>query len=306
VVIEGGAGSGRLAREVLRSSPRCATALRYVLVERSAVLRERQRELLTIEPLEDALGPSQPGEPGHVPEPVPGAGPIVSSLDDLPAVAFDGVILANELLDNLPFEIVQRSEHGGWSEVRVGLEDDRFAEVLVPVPDELAAEGAALTVGLDVPVGARLPIQRGVQAWIAEAVSNLRRGYLAVVDYGADAVQFVDGTRGDWLRTYRAHERGASPLLEPGSQDITADVVFETVRHAAARAGLSVEWEGSQAAWLQTLGIEQLVEEGRRRWEERAQVADLDALAARSRVTEAAALTDPDGLGAHHVLLFRR
>src|SRR5690349_2910357 len=57
VVIEGGAGDGRLAREVLRAEPECAPALHYVLVETSAVLREAQRERLPIEPPDEALGP---------------------------------------------------------------------------------------------------------------------------------------------------------------------------------------------------------------------------------------------------------
>jgi hypothetical protein len=52
------------------------------------------------------------------------------------------------------------------------------------------------------------------------------------------------------------------------------------------------------------LGIEDLVEDGRRIWAAGAARGDLEALAGRSRITEAVALTDPEGLGAHHVLLF--
>src|SRR6476620_2415776 len=56
-VVEAGAGRGRLAADVLASAPDCASALRYVLVERSSGLRAVQRDLLTVEPFEDALGP---------------------------------------------------------------------------------------------------------------------------------------------------------------------------------------------------------------------------------------------------------
>lgn len=304
VVIEVGAGNGRLAREILRAAPECTTALRYVLVERSETLRARQRDLLTIEPLEDALGPATPGEDDEPPQFLPGVGPIVSAIDELPAVSFVGVVIANELLDNLPFEIVQRSDLGWW-EVRVGLEEERFVEVLVPAADDMVTEADALAADTNIPIGARLPIQRAAQSWIAERAERLRRGVLAVVDYGAEVSQFV-GERQDWLRTYRAHERGGPPLSEPGSQDITADVVLEAVRHAAARAGLVPAWQGTQADWLRSLGITDLVDEGRARWAAGAQVGDLDALAARSRITEAAALTDPDGLGAHRVEIFRK
>ena len=104
-----------------------------------------------------------------------------------------------------------------------------------------------------------------------------------------------------WLRTYRAHERGGDPLAHPGSQDITADVMLEPVRRAARRAGFDVA-ETTQAQWLADLGIEQLVEAGRAAWEAGAATGDLAALAGRSRITEAQALTDPAGLGAHTVL----
>ena len=109
-----------------------------------------------------------------------------------------------------------------------------------------------------------------------------------------------------WLRTYRNHERGGDPLDAPGAYDITADLVREQLAHAGGRAGLHLVGDASQAAWLRELGIEELVAEGRRTWEERAHIGDLDALAGRSRVAEASALTDPAGLGAHRVLTFRR
>src|SRR5215207_9169837 len=98
LVIEAGAGRGRLAADVLAAAPDCATALRYVLVERSPGLRAAQRDLLRVEPFEDALGPVVRDDE-DAPVPVAGMGPIVTALDDLPAVPLTGVVLANELLD---------------------------------------------------------------------------------------------------------------------------------------------------------------------------------------------------------------
>jgi len=80
VVIEAGAGRGRLAADVLRAEPACATALRYVLVERSPVLRAEQRELLTLEPADEALGPfTRRADPDDVPEPVRNTGCLPSA-----------------------------------------------------------------------------------------------------------------------------------------------------------------------------------------------------------------------------------
>src|SRR5438309_1141925 len=119
VVVEAGAGAGTLARDVLAAAPTCGPALRYVLVERSAPLRARQRGRLPLEPPRQVLGPVVSGqdsdEGAHA---VPGIGPLVTSLGELPTGPFIGVILANELLDNLPVRILERT-HNSWSEVRV-------------------------------------------------------------------------------------------------------------------------------------------------------------------------------------------
>lgn len=298
LVVEAGAGRGRLAREILRSAPACAPALRYVVVERSAALRAAQRELLTIDPQEDALGPFATAAGDDVAEPVPGAGPIVTTLAELPGGTFDGVILANELADNLAFDIVERTE-SGWNEIRVGRAGDDFVEVSIP-----AADGFTLPV--DVPVGSRLPVPRGLQEWLERAGGLLRRGVLTVIDYSASAAEIAERGQSGWLRTYRRHTRGRDPFADPGERDITADVVAETLRDAARRARFEALSECSQSQWLATLGIDQVVDAARTRWTDHAAVANLDALAARSTITEAAALTDPAGLGAHTVFVFTK
>ena len=58
----------------------------------------------------------------------------------------------------------------------------------------------------------------------------------------------------------------------------------------------------SQAEWLTAHGIDELVEEGRRIWAERSAIGDLAAVRARSRVMEAHALKDLEGLGGFRVL----
>jgi hypothetical protein len=57
----------------------------------------------------------------------------------------------------------------------------------------------------------------------------------------------------------------------------------------------------SQADWLRQWGIDDLVAEAREAWTAAAHAPDLAALAARSRVTEATALLDPEGLGRFRV-----
>lgn len=300
VVVEAGAGNGRLAREVLRAVPECAPALHLILVERSAALRAEQAAHLPLEPLVDALGPAVRAHPEDAPEPVGGSGPIVSSLEELPALTFDGVVLANELLDNLAFDVVVRTA-AGWDEVRVGV-TDAGAPVEVTVP--AAAELLRWVEGIDAPVGTRLPVAHAAVEWIVAAARHLRRGSLLLVDYAASWPELV-AREGGWLRTYAGQRRGGAPLDAPGTQDVTIDVPLAMIGHAAARAGLDLLVE-PQAEWLRGLGIDDLVAEGRAAWEAGAAAPDLAALAGASRGPEAAALTDPAGLGAHSVLTLVR
>jgi SAM-dependent MidA family methyltransferase len=290
LVVEAGAGTGRLARDIMRAEPECLRALRYVLVERSDALRAEQRSRLPIEPADEALGPFARRSGEDAPVPTPGAGPVFAALDDMPAVRVDGVvIIANELLDNLPFGIAERTPRG-WSEIRVGHTDDEFTELLVPI-EEFA---------FDAPVGTRVPIPIGIGDWLRACDDIVHRGFVVVIDYMVDA---ADLPHREWLRTYREHGRGSSPTVDPGMQDITADVVREQLFGAAPFALAN---DRTQADWLRALEIDALVDDGRRAWREGAATGGLDALAGRSRVNEAAALTDPNGLGAHRVVEFAR
>jgi NADH dehydrogenase [ubiquinone] 1 alpha subcomplex assembly factor 7 len=309
-VVEGGAGRGRLASDVLRAEPECAPALRYVLVERSAALRATQRDLLTLEPADEVFGPvvtrGSGGDPDESPQPVAGMGPLVTSLAELPAVTVVGVVIANELLDNLPARIVERSADS-WSEVRVALADDvRLEEVVVTAPPDLAAVADELAAGTVVPEGVRVPVAEGMAAWLLAVARLLHRGELLLDDYIVPTSELVTRGQDGWLRTYREHERGTSPLDAPGTQDITCDVPHEQLLLAARRAGFSITADLTQAAWLAALGIDELVAEGASVWRARAHLGDLEAVAGRSRASEAAALTDAGGLGAHRVMLLER
>ena len=301
LVVDAGAGRGQLARDVLRAAPRCAPALRYVLVERSAGLRVAQAEDLPLVPAELVLGPAVPPEPDEEPVAVPGSGPMVTALAELPAGPAIGVVIANELADNLPFRIVERTA-GGWNEIRVAEAGMSFAELALPADEGLAARADRLTDGVDLPVGSRIPVPTALPGWLQTAGGMLRRGVVVIVDYAAPVEELAARGQAGWLRTYRAHRRGGPPLDHPGSQDITADVPVEALQRAAAAAGLSVLNETTQAAWLRLLGIEEMVDEARSAWHGRT-ANDLAALAARSRVHEAEALLDPAGLGAHRVTM---
>jgi len=289
VVIEGGAGPGSLALAVLTAAPECAPALTWVLVERSAAQRGlHPQRLPVVEPFV-ALPPVVDGDALE-----PGTGPRVASLAELPAGRHTGVVLANELLDNLPFDVAERTADG-WAEVLVGVAHDALLEVLVPLDDRRSQLLDDLLP--DAPVGVRLPVQEQAGAWLRAAIDVLERGRVVVVDYTATSAMLADRGQGGWLRTYRAHGQGGSPLEAIGSQDITADVDVDQLARIRRP-----DLQRTQAAFLVAHGIEALVEEGRRIWSERAHLGDLAAVRARSRVGEAEALLEPTGLGGFGVL----
>jgi SAM-dependent MidA family methyltransferase len=265
-VIDAGAGPGTLARAVLAAGPGCARsgALRYVAVETSAVQRGRHPEGVVS----------------------------VASIDELRSDPIDGVVLANELLDNLPFRLAVFDE--GWREAYVTADGDAFAEVLSerfdPAPSVLPPRAQH---------GARAPLQDSAATWIGDARRLVHRGSVVVFDYvSATTAALADRPWREWLRTYRNHERGVHYLAEPGSQDVTVEVALDQFPLPDAVR--------TQAQWLQRWGIDELVEEGRLTWAAHAAQPDVEALRMRSRVSESEALLDPAGLGAFTVVEWRR
>lgn len=251
-VVEVGAGPGTLARSVHAAAPQCWDALEYVAVELSDVQRDRH--------------PSW-----------------VRSTSDMPDGPLVGVVLANELLDNLPFELTVFD--GGWRPACVRPDGERQLEVLGPllnpVPDVLPPTAAH---------GARAPLQRRAAAWVRQSIDRLDAGTVLVFDYGvARTAELVLRPWRDWLRTYRGHERGDHYLVAPGTQDITVDVCLDQLPEPTALR--------SQAQWLSLYGIADLVEEGREYWRLNASAPDLQSIRMRSRISEAEALLDPAGLG---------
>jgi hypothetical protein len=117
---------------------------------------------------------------------------------------------------------------------------------------------------------------------------------VVVFDYASTSADLAGRPWSEWLRTYRGHERGGHPLERLGEQDITCEVPVDQLPPPAR--------DVTQAEWLRDHGIDELVEQGRAIWRERAAIGDLEAVRARSRVTEADALLDPNGLGAFRVL----
>ena len=296
VVVECGAGPATLARTVLRAAPRCAAALRYLLVDRSPAMQHEQRVGLPIVDAVELFGAHHLHDDDIGFVEVPGQGPMVCVLDQLPDLSGRaGVVVANELLDNCVIDIMERAQDA-WGEIRVDHRAGEFVATRVPASADL--EALARRLAPNAPIGARIPVAVGASAWLRNVFSSVSWGRLVVIDYGRSTAELAATDRqSPWLRTYREHTRGLDPFAEPGRADITSDVPWDQL--FSIRQPLL---DRPQAEFLAAHGIADLVAEGRDRWNQHVHAPTVWAVEGRSRIGEQAALCDPNGLGGFRVI----
>jgi SAM-dependent MidA family methyltransferase len=215
----------------------------------------------------------------------------VESAEEFPDRMIQGVVLANELLDNLPFKLFVFD--GTWKEAFVGLGDGgKFVEVLRHV------EKVPEVLPKSAPLGSRAPIQEAAARWMLSVSQKLSRGKVLVFDYCSESTSEIAVTPWrEWLRTYKDHMSGEHYLLKPGSQDITSQVMVDQLLVAIPELVVT-----KQSDWLQHWGIHDLVSEGARYWEQHKSSPDVLALKMRSRANEAHVITDISGVGVFSVL----
>jgi SAM-dependent MidA family methyltransferase len=271
-LVEAGAGSGRLARDILdaahKHDPEFYSAIRLSLVEQSPAARAVQVE---------TLGPH--------------AALLAHSGAALPDEVF-GVIYANELLDALPTHAVVMTDTG-LREVFIdvdhsaGSEQRRFIERFEELSTSRIAEYLA-RAGAEMRVGWRAETNLRAEDWMKDAAESLRRGFIVIIDYGHEERDLYTASHSaGTLTSYKQHSQLADFLQEPGETDITAHVDLSAVTRAAEHAGLDVIARLDQTYFMLGLGI-----------------TDLEGLSLRQRLALKTLLL-PGGLGStHKVLIF--
>jgi SAM-dependent MidA family methyltransferase len=215
----------------------------------------------------------------------------------------NGVIIANELLDNLPVSLAIRSG-SGWVERWVGATDDRFGFVTAEVRPDVAAWCDAYAGA--VPEGGMVEVQQEAAEWVRAALGRIGRGALVIIDYGGTAEELEPRRTQGTLRTYRSHHLGPDPLLEPGATDVTVDVNFTAMVAAAEEEGAAVELH-RQDDFLDGLGLREVVSSLRHRERDLARSGDsMQRLIVRSEATDAETLLHPRGLGDFRVMIAKR
>jgi SAM-dependent MidA family methyltransferase len=267
-VVEVAAGSGTLLGPLLRVAPTPAVA-----VEVSPAARA-------------ALGASLPA---------------VDVVDRLPQ-SMRGVVIANELIDNLPMALAQRVD-GSWRERWVGTDGDGLGfKDAPPRPEVVAWLGSFAGEVVD---GGWVEVQLEAGRWLETVLDRLETGAVLLIDYGDTSDNLIPRRQDGTLRTYRSHHLGPHPLDEPGETDITADVNFTALEAVAESAGAQVELR-RQDDFLTALGLRASLTELRQGELAAARAGDTNqGLRARSLRIEAETLLHPRGLGDFRVLVCR-
>jgi len=256
---EVGAGDGTLAAGLLRSFADVGAGadISYTAVERSPgalrALREREG---------------------------------VVAVEELPPGSH--VVLAHELLDNLPFKLLRDG-----LEVRVGLDGDRFVERRTEPDDELRR-----LLG-EVPPQGETVVPTGALAFVDLVAARLADpGYVLLIDYGAV------GEPGGPVHGYQAHRIVDDPFADPGSADITAGVDLAWISRRAESHGLTAYPPVSQRHALTELGFEMWIkEELATQAEQLGSNRGIEAVRTWSGRSRATLLVDPAALGRMQWLL---
>jgi SAM-dependent MidA family methyltransferase len=231
-ILEFGAGSGKLCAQILSRLP---TIERYQILDLSADLKQRQQNYLRAELSAELF---------HK----------IEWLSSLP-LEFDGIVLANEVLDAMPVHILSKQEQ--WLERGVGYDGQRFTwNTFTPeqvVIDSMRSLEFRLGEFAD---GYRSELNLNYGPWLKALTQSCRRALVLIIDYGYEQGQYYHPSRSHGTLTchyqHRVHD---DPLVYPGLQDITAFVDFDACADAAEANGFELSGLVTQGQFLLANGL---------------------------------------------------
>lgn len=242
IIFEFGAGSGRLCVDILTQLEHMnCLPNTYHILEVSGNLRQRQQALIQLE--------------------IPHLADKVQWLSSWPARPFNGVVIANEVLDAMPItRFLQTAE--GLLESYVTLnEHGELEEIFKPATDERLAAHVHAVLSPDL-MPYLSEVNLFIDDWLQQCHNMLEKGAVFLLDYGFPRHEYYhpDRHQGTLMCHYH-HQAHTNPLAHPGEQDITAHVDFTHVADAAVAAGFHVAGYTNQASFLLGNGLLSLLSE---------------------------------------------
>jgi SAM-dependent MidA family methyltransferase len=241
-ILEFGAGQGTMAKDILLELHRLSQPVEYYyIVELSADLRERQRFTLR-ENLPDTLYQK------------------VVWLDRLPETPISAVVLANEVLDAMPFERIRiEPEQTLRGFVAFNTATQQFEwdyQKITEKPLQQFANQLIDFIGNVSELGYETELNLNLQPWLKALSNSLQQGVILLIDYGYTRQEYYQPARVmGTLRCHYQHRAHNNPFFYPGLQDITAHVDFTAVAEAAYESGLKVAGFTTQAHFLMASGL---------------------------------------------------
>lgn len=241
ILFEFGAGSGQLCVDILTHlEQRDALPLAYHILEVSASLKALQQE--------------------NIKNKIPHLADRVQWLSAWPEHAFEGVVIANEVLDAMPVDRFLKTDQGLF-ESMIGLDDqNNLIESFVPCSNTRLEDHVARVLKHDTrPYASEANLL--IDGWIEACHAMLSRGAVLIIDYGFPEHEYYHPARSQGtLMCHHQHKAHPNPLLHPGEEDITAHVDFTHVADAALNAGFEVSGYTNQASFLLANGLLSLLE----------------------------------------------
>jgi len=242
IILEIGAGTGIMAKDLLLDLEKHnSLPEKYLILEISEDLKSRQQNLL------------KQSIPQYIDN--------IIWLDSLPKKKFNGLIIANEVLDALPVKRFKK-ESNLFKEAKVTSINNNFHWVDTLVCDELKIflENIERKLSKTFVEDYCSEINIGLKIWLDSVQSVMNKGVILLVDYGYSMSDYYHPSKfdGNLLCHYR-HYAHNDPFFYPGLQDITASVDFTSVAEYAEEIGLNLNGYTNQTYFLFSCGLENLV-----------------------------------------------
>ncbi len=249
-IFEFGAGNGRLCSDLLQALEKVQCLPdQYMILEVSQSLQQTQYETLARE------------MPHYLNK--------IQWIHEWPTQAFEGLVIANEVLDAMPVHRFKYENHDVYESKITRTPEGKWQETWEPTPYERVAQHVQSR--MQQVTGPYISEYNGLMDdWMEHCSAMLQRGMMLVIDYGFPAHEYYHPDRSmGTLICHHQHHAHTDFFAHIGNEDITAHVDFTHVAEAASQAGFEVAWFASQASFLLDHGlldVFQTIQDEKQRW----------------------------------------
>lgn len=269
-ILEIGAGSGKLSVDILSYLSKWnELPCHYYIYEPSKPLREKQKAYF-----EKVI-------PDHL--------HLIEWLPDQSYRIDTAIIIANEVLDALPVKCFQVQDQVLYERYVAYSEEGNLKWQLNDPSEKLDAAYDYITVMLNEPLSdgycseVNLNIENALSKWSGYCEQCI----IFLVDYGYPQTEYYHPQRNmGTLRCYYQHQQVDNPFMNPGLQDITADVDFTSVAKSASFLQMGVLSFSSLRNFMLANNLLDWRPSGHDEMERLAQIAQLKQLTLGSAVSE--------------------